>query len=294
MRRLLVLFLAFVALMTGVGLWLTQPKITDPVVFQDLTPDIANGALIFAAAGCASCHSNVDTKEGLAGGHAFVSAFGTFYAPNISQDTTYGIGSWSVENLANAMIHGTSPGGTHYYPAFPYTSYANTEPQDILDLFAYLRTTTAEPIPSIPHDVGFPFDQRWTLGGWKLLFVTKIPVLDAGANDQLLRGRYLVETLGHCAECHTPRNALGAVKRSQWLAGAPNPSGSGTIPNIRASDAGIGAWSEDEIVEYFQTGFTPDFDVVGGSMASVQENLAKLPESDLRAIVAYLKSLPAL
>ena len=111
-------------------------------------------------------------------------------------------------------------------------------------------------------------------------------------DPQLLRGRYLVEALGHCGECHTPRNLLGGMNKSNWLAGGPAPEGTGRIPNITPHADGIGAWSEDDIVYYLQSGFTPEYDFVGGSMVSVQENMSKLNEQDLRAIAAYLKAIP--
>lgn len=284
--------LAFLA--GGVGLYITRPQSVDAASFDGLTGDADNGAFVFAATGCASCHSNPDSKEGLAGGHVFETDFGTFFAPNISQDPDHGIGLWSLPEFASALKHGTSPQGQHYYPAFPYTSYTLMTDQDIADLYAYLKTTAAEPTPSLAHDLGFPFNIRLSLGGWKLLFMKRDFVLDDANSEALSRGRYLVEAMGHCAECHTPRNALGGMNRSAWLAGGPNPDGKGRIPNITPSEEGVGAWSEDELVEYFATGFTPDFDVVGGLMVSVQENLAKLPESDLRAIAVYLKSIPPL
>ena len=113
------------------------------------------------------------------------------------------------------------------------------------------------------------------------------------ANPKLARGQYLVEGPGHCGECHTPRNALGGFEPDQWLAGAPNPEGQGRIPNITPGSKSIGGWSESDIVNYLETGFTPDFDSVGGSMVEVQKNIARLPASDREAIAAYLKAVPA-
>lgn len=293
MRKTLI-GLAIIGLVIVGGLFVTRPTTVDASSFETLTGDPVAGELVFAATGCASCHSNAETKLGLAGGQSFQTDFGTFYAPNISQHPDEGIGSWNLTELASAMTHGTSPSGQHYYPAFPYTSYRSMQPQDIADLFAYLKTTDVEDTPSRGHDLSFPFNMRVTLGGWKLLYLSEGPWLEVGDDPILARGQYLVEVMGHCGECHTPRNALGAKQASAWLAGALNPSGSGRIPNITSSDDGIGGWSDDELLEYFLTGFTPDFDVVGGSMASVQSNLAKLPETDLQAIVAYLKATPPL
>jgi mono/diheme cytochrome c family protein len=247
----------------------------------------AHGALIFAAAGCGSCHSQ-DGSDALAGGKAFVSDFGTFYAPNISMDVEHGIGGWSDYNIANAMMAGVSPDGAHYYPAFPYTTYAKMNPPDALDLIAYLRTLPSDATPSRAHDVGFPFNIRRSFGGWKFLFAGTNWVMQAVDTPELERGRYLVEAMGHCAECHTPRNALGGLKTGEWMQGAANPSGEGSIPSLHPDDLG---WSGGDIAYYLDTGFTPDFDTVGGEMVDVVENIAQLNDADRDAIAAYLLAL---
>lgn len=281
-----------------VAWFLSAPTYVDPTAFDGLTSDAAAGEQVFHAGGCASCHAapkaKGDAKYMLAGGRQFPTGFGTFVAPNISPDPDQGIGSWSVIDLANAMLNGVSPSGKHYYPAFPYTSYQRMAPQDIADLHAYLRTLPASDRPSQKHDVSFPFDMRRTLGLWKLMFVKPGPVvsLDDPA-ARLLRGRYLVEGPGHCGECHTPRNALGGLDYGKWLAGGPNPDGPGTIPNITNDPTGLAAWSEDDIAGYLKSGFTPEFEIASGAMANVIENLAKLPDSDRAAIAAYLKAVPA-
>jgi mono/diheme cytochrome c family protein len=143
-----------------------------------------------------------------------------------------------------------------------------------------------------PHELGFPFTIRMTIGGWKLLFFDDQPRVQlASADEKVQRGQFLVEGPGHCGECHTPRNALGGLKGDLWLAGGPNPEGKGTIPNITPGGS-IKSWSEGDLVNYFQTGFTPEFDSVGGQMAEVQQNLTHLPQADLEAIAAYLKAVP--
>jgi len=282
-----------VALIGAAIFWLvTTPKSSPPALIEGLTGDADRGALIFAAAGCASCHaapgaSGAD-KLVLAGGHAFASPFGTFYAPNISSHATEGIGGWSALDLVNAMRHGTSPNGEHYYPAFPYTSYTRVAPPDIVDLHAYMRTLPASDQPSRAHEVGFPFNIRRSLGGWKLLFMPRGPVIDTpGLPEAVLRGRYLVEGPGHCGECHTPRGFLGNLQLSNWLNGAAHPSGKGRIPALRGID-----WSEADIAEYLKSGFTPDFDTAGAEMADVVENTSKLSDEDRAAIAAYIKALP--
>ena len=281
----------------GVFWWLTLPKnfgVDEAIFFKNPEGDSEKGALIFAAGGCASCHSaptaQADEKRILAGGHAFASDFGTFYAPNISPDRDHGIGGWSAQQFAYAVIKGVSPDNSHYYPAFPYTAYAHMSIPDALDLFAYMKTLPSDATPSRAHDVGFPFNIRRTLGGWKWLFATEDYVLTGELSDQLKRGRYLVEGLAHCGECHTARNALGGLSRDKWLGGAPNPSGKGTIPNITPGKLD---WSTGDLVAYFTSGFTPEYDSAGGEMAEVITNLAQLPQSDREAIAAYLKAIPA-
>lgn len=276
-----------------VGFAVTHPSALDPERLVDpqtnsmLTGDAENGALVFAAAGCASCHGAEGT-EALAGGKAFASDFGTFYAPNISSDPDHGIGAWSLYEIANATMAGVSPDGAHYFPAFPYTAYGKMDPQDMVDLVAHLRSLPADATPSRAHDVAFPYNIRRAVGGWKLLYQSNDWVVQGDLAPELERGRYLVEALGHCAECHTPRTATGGLILDQWMRGAPNPSGDGRIPSIHPDDLG---WSALEIALYLDSGFTPDFDTVGGSMVDVVDNTAKLAQSDRDAIAAYLVAL---
>ena len=270
-------------------LYITRPRAADADVLAGLTPDLARGEEVFHAGGCAACHASEDDETLLEGGLALESPFGTFHAPNISPGPD-GIGGWSALDLYNAMHNGTSPEGRHYYPAFPYASYVNATPADIVSLHAYMETLPVSDAPSLPHELGFPFNIRASLGGWKALFLQKGWVIDPGdLSETETRGRYLVEALGHCGECHTPRNALGGMQTGKWLAGAPNPAGKGRIPNITP---GALDWSEGDIAEYLSSGFTPDFDSVGGHMAKVVEETSKLPPEDRAAIAAYLKRVP--
>lgn len=291
--RLLALFVILGLVGLG-GFWVvTAPKPLPDDTFAGLTGDATRGEQVFWAAGCASCHSAAGAEGEdrliLAGGRAFETDFGTFHAPNISPSEA-GIAGWSVADLGNAMMRGVSPGGAHYYPAFPYASYVKAEPQDVADLHAFMATLPASDTPNVAHEVGFPFNLRRILGGWKLLFFKDDWVLAEAGDDTLARGRYLVEALGHCAECHTPRNALGGLDTSRWLAGAPSPDGRGTIPNITPAHLD---WTDVDIAAYLTTGFTPDFDSAGGEMAEVVQNMSHLPEADIAAIVAYLKAVPA-
>jgi mono/diheme cytochrome c family protein len=281
------------AAVAGAGLYVTRPQALAAADLPAHDPDPANGAAVFSAGGCAGCHAAPGAPEDqrlvLSGGRAFVTAFGTFIAPNISPDAAAGIGDWTPAQFASALKFGTSPDGSHYYPAFPYTSYARMTVEDMLDLHAYILTLPASGNRPGPHDVGFPFNIRLSLGGWKLLFMRPDAVVPASDDPVAARGQYLVEGPGHCGECHTPRNALGGSDFSRWLGGGPNPDGPGRIPNITPAAL---TWEANDIAYYLETGFTPDFDSVGGSMAEVVRNISKLPPEDRQAIAAYLKTVP--
>ncbi|WP_181701840.1 c-type cytochrome [Chthonobacter albigriseus] len=282
------------------GFWvLTTPQQLQAADLPDHQPDIVNGERIFHAGGCSSCHaapgSKGEDKLKLAGGLELATPFGTFRSPNISPDETTGIGGWSALDLVNAMQRGTSPDGRHYYPAFPYTSYARMKTEDIIDLKAYLDTLPAVSNEVGPHLLGFPFNVRRGLGLWKTLYLDPAPVasLPADVTEAARRGQYLVEGPGHCGECHTPRNPIGGPDKANWLAGAANPEGKGSIPNITPHQEGIASWTAEDIVNALETGFKPDYDSFGGSMVAVQENMAALPAEDRAAIAAYLKAVPA-
>lgn len=289
MLRKTLIFTALSGVVLGAFLWwLSAPDPLDASGLDALQGDVRQGRAVFLAAGCGSCHKGPDRESDplvLSGGRSFASDFGTFIAPNISPDPENGIGSWSQAAFINAVMRGVSPEGQHYYPAFPYTSYIRADPQDIADLYAYMMTLPADATPSRPHDIGFPFNIRRGLGLWKALFLTDDWVITADLTEQEARGRYLSEALAHCAECHTPRNSLGALDLDQWLQGAPNPTGRGRIPAIAGESFN---WTAFDISAYLETGFTPDFDVVGGTMADVVNNLQQLDKSELDAIAAYL------
>ena len=281
----------------GVFLYITRPQ-PHPDSFWETagTPDVKNGALVFSMGGCVSCHmapkAEGDARLVLAGGVAIDSPFGKFHVPNISPDETAGIGSWTLAQFGNALTRGVGPEGEHLYPSLPYGSYARMTAKDVGDLFAYIKTLPKSDNVAPPHELGFPFNVRLALGGWKLLYLNEQPrVTLANADEKVKRGQYIVEGPGHCGECHTPRDALGGFLAGQWLAGAANPEGKGRIPNI-TPEGSIASWSEGDIVTYLTDGNTPDFDFVGGTMVEVQQNMAKLPASDREAIAAYLKVIP--
>lgn len=283
-------------LLGGAGFWILTKPVTPPAErFTRLTADPERGAEIFTAAGCASCHMATGAKEAeklvLSGGQRFETGFGTFIAPNISSDPTHGIGGWTVSQFANAVTAGVSPEGEHYYPAFPWTSYVRMEPQDVVDLHGYMASLPASAKPNAAHELPLPLRFRRGIGLWKRAFFGDDWHLPAeGLSMVELRGRYLVEALGHCGECHTPRAVTGQMQSAAWLGGGPDASGKGRVPNITPGKLD---WSEGEIAGYLATGFTPDYDSVGGHMALVVENFAALPQADRDAVAAYLKRVPA-
>lgn len=288
-KRVLVIFVVIAIAGFGAFWMLTRPSPLPADQFADLVGDPSNGEQVFWAAGCAACHSD-PKAEGeerliLSGGYRMVGPFGTFVAPNISPGPE-GIAEWSAHDLANALIAGVSPQGRHLYPALPYTTYSRMRPQDVVDVMSYLNTLPVSDVPSQPHELSFPFTVRRGLGIWKRLNLRSDWVMADVNTPELERGRYLVEALGHCAECHTPRNAIGALDTSSWLQGAPNPSGKGMIPGISAKQLD---WSAQDIAYYLETGFTPDFDSAGGQMAKVILATGKLSPTDREAIAAYLK-----
>mgnify|MGYP001046255868 CR=1 FL=1 len=279
---------------------LSMPARLSPKVLAGLSrADAAHGEEVFWASGCAACHAQPGVKSGdrpvLSGGLELKSGFGTFVVPNISPDPVHGIGKWTLADFANAVMRGVSPGGRNYYPAFPYTSFSRMHPQDVADLFAYLKTLPPSANDPRETSLAFPYSIRRGVDLWKWLYLHPGTVVSFNsASDIVRRGQYLVEGPGHCGECHTPRNAIGGQVLSKWLSGARMPDGKGKAPNITPHRSGIGDWTAPEMVSFFQTGFTPDFDSVGGAMVEVQENLAHLPKSDLEAIAAYLKAIPPL
>ncbi len=299
--KFLVGVLAVLCLAAGIAFWL----LTAPVTFaaDDLPAhraDPEHGRWVFHAAGCNGCHAapkaKGDDRYRLGGGLALKTAFGTFHTPNISPDPEAGIGGWSDLDFVNAVLRGVSPAGRHYYPAFPYTSYQHMTLEDALDLKAFLDTLPPVPDASVPHDLPLLFRFRRGLGLWKDLYMDDEPFRpNPAASEQVNHGAYLVQALGHCGECHTPRDRLGGRIEARALAGGPSPEGEKKkIPNITPSADGIGDWSVKDITDALRTGFLPGFENFGGAMVEVQENLAELTDADREAIALYLKSVPPL
>jgi mono/diheme cytochrome c family protein len=286
--------IAAVALVAAALWFLTAPVTIPASALAPHTPNLANGRTMFLIGGCTSCHAIPEQEDAtrLGGGLALNSPFGVFYVPNISPDKKDGIGGWTEAQFVTAMVKGTSPAGEHLYPALPYTSYQRMRLDDLRDLFAYLKTLPAISGKVRDHALRFPFNIRQALGLWKLLYLDGKPFTpDPAQSAQWNRGAYLVNGPGHCAECHSPRNALGAIIASRRFTGGPSPNGQGGVPDI--TQGKLKDWKVEELAETLTTGMTADADLVGGLMMEVVANTRQLSAADRKAIAVYLKSLPA-
>ncbi len=302
MMRPVAIILAVIGI-AAAGFWLlTMPqRLPDTAVAAASQGIAARGERIFWAGGCASCHAAAGSKGAerfrLGGGAPLKTPFGSFHAPNISPDPAVGIGRWTITDFANAMQRGVDPEGRHLYPAFPYAAYQRMTKGDVADLFAFLKTLPPVATAAPDNDLAFPFSIRRGIGLWKRTVMADagpVIALPTGQPAAVNLGQYLVEGPGHCGECHTQRKlrGLGGLDTGHWLGGAASVDGPGKVPNITPGKTGIGSWSAGEIADYLATGFTPDYDSVGGSMVEVQANMAKLTPDDRAAIAAYLKAIP--
>ena len=251
-----------------------------------------DGEYLFHAAGCLACHTAKD-GEPLAGGRPFATPYGTFYAPNISPDRETGIGAWSRREFIDALKHGTAPDGSAYYPVFPYPSYRLMTDSDAGKIFDYLQTRTAQSQTNRAHDTPW-WLFRWMMKLWQW-WVLDEPA-QVPADRELERGRYLVDALGHCGECHTPRNWLGVSMRTRYLTGTDRGPEGERVPNITPDRAdGIGKWDADDLAYFLETGQLPDGDYTGSLMADVVDNTtSRLRVADRRAMVSYLRAVEGL
>jgi len=252
--------------------------------------DAKRGEYLAKAGGCLGCHTEEKEKAvPFAGGRALKTPFGTFYGPNITPHPESGIGRWSEADFVRAMREGRRPDGANYFPAFPYPSFTLVTDADLRDLWAYLRSLKPANRPSQEHDLGFFYRWRFLAGTWKWLFFSPGPFApEAGKSALLNRGAYLVRALGHCGECHTPRNFLGGAKKDRFLAGAKD-----IAPNLTPTR--LKKWGDGELRNFLTTGLTPDGDVAAEEMGEVITNTtSQLTPQDLDALVAYLRSLPPL
>jgi len=294
--------LIIAALVTGAAilLWLLLPSRSSVAIPSGVSSASAGmaerGAYLVRAAGCVSCHWDKKNRGApFAGGLALVTPFGTFYSPNITPDRQTGIGAWSDEDFVRALTWGEGVHGEELYPALPYVSYSQMRVEDVLAIKAYLMTLAPISAPRKTNDVAFPFSWRALMKGWKrLFFAGASPLQDDAARDAIWnRGRYLVVALGHCAECHTPRNSLGARIEAENLQGNKSGPAGWKVPALVGPAAKeFASWSVEETAAYLKSGQKPDFDSVQGPMAEViEDGTAHLSDDDRRAIATYLKWL---
>ncbi len=256
--------------------------------------DAKRGQYLAKVGGCVGCHTQEkDDAVPYAGGRALKTPFGTFYGPNITPHLQAGIGRWTEADFIRAMRHGERPDGANYFPAFPYPSFTRIADSDLRDLWAFLRTLPPSSQASQAHDLRFPFGWRFLVSIWKWLFFTPGPFTsDTQRTPEINRGAYVVQALGHCSECHTPRNFLGGPKRDRFLAGGKGPDGK-RVPNL--TPAKLKKLSDAELKDFLVSGTTPDGDVPAEAMGEVIRNTtSQLTPADLAAVMAFLRALPPL
>jgi mono/diheme cytochrome c family protein len=253
--------------------------------------DAKRGQYIAQLGGCVGCHTEKEGATPFAGGRALKTPFGTFYGPNITPHKEAGIGSWTQAQFVRAMRYGERPDGSHYFPAFPYTSFTRIGDKDLADLFAYLKSLPPNARANTAHDLKFPFGYRFAVAGWKMLFFKPgVFESDPKASAQVNLGGYLANALGHCGECHTARNALGGLKTERHFAGGKTPEDK-DVSNL--TPASLKRYGDDALKNLLTTGLTEDGDVLNETMGEVVTNtLSKMSPVDLDALVAYLRSLP--
>ena len=286
MSKKIVTFSVFSVFSVMMLLWLFYPPtiaVSDEVSSSD--EEVERGEYLVTAGGCISCHRGQtdQTSESLAGGLGIETEFGTFYAPNITPDTKTGIGTWKAEDFIRAMKHGRQPSGGFYYPSFPYRAYSKLSDEDILSMASYLMSR--EPVFMHAPEPETPiWLARWMVAGWNKLADFAEPPEEVYDDAQLNRGAYLARHLGHCGECHTPRNGVGLPDYSREFAGAE--LGDEIIEPIDA-DA-LKEWTANNFDIFLLLGLKPDGEFVGGDMNEVIEyNTSKLTENDRDALAAF-------
>jgi len=263
-------------------------------------PSVARGGYLARAGNCGSCHT-VSGGAPMAGGVAFETPFGKIYSTNITPDPETGIGSWTQEQFTQALRKGVRPDGTHLYPVFPYTAYTKVTDEDAAALFVYLKSVPAVNAAPAGNEMSFPFNQRWLMGLWKAMFFDAGPYQPVAAQSQEWnRGAYLVEGLGHCSACHSPRNFLGAERASAAMTGgtyldrvATGEMRPWSAPNLTSAANGLGEWSVEDIAAYLKQGRNAHVSVSGPMIEVIMNSTQHLSDADIRAMSVYLKSVPA-
>jgi mono/diheme cytochrome c family protein len=257
---------------------------------------VKRGEYLAIAGDCSACHRNPADNNPYSGGFAIESPMGLIYGSNITPSTKFGIGNYRFEDFKAVMREGRAPGGHYLYPAMPYTSFSGMSDDDLLALYSWLMLGVAPDDHPVPETrLPFPFSFRPVMAFWNALFLDNSPVTGGdAAPGSVERGEYLVKTLTHCSTCHTPRNGIMGEENDRFLSGGK--VGSWTAPNITPDpQAGIGNWSEADLVTYLRSGVLHGKAVAGGEMGTAAQNsFSQMQESDLRAIARYIRQIPAI
>ena len=290
MRLLRWIVLAVIVIGGAVGIYMLTP-VRGPERDLTLAADAEHGAYLIRLGGCVTCHTSPRNRDAiLSGGLGLKTPFGTFYPPNITSSKTDGIGDWTLQQFSDAMSNGEGPEG-HFYPAFPYDSYTLMSDQEIVDLYAALQQVPAVDTASKPHDVGFPFNIRLAMAGWKHLFFSpRRYVADASKSDEWNRGRYIVMGPGHCVSCHSPRNILGGLESGKELTGSGESSGpGGKAPALTKAALEKVGYTPELLTQTLITGEIPGGDSVAGTMGEVvRDETSQWTDADRAAVVTYL------
>ncbi len=296
LKKILTLVLVVLIATVGGLYWLgtRDDTSTGPAATADAGTLVERGRYLAQAGNCMACHTSRGGKA-LAGGTPIPTPFGTVYGPNITPDEKTGIGTWTADDFWQALHNGKSKDGTLLYPAFPYTEYTRITRADADALYAYLRSVPPVSQPNRPPDMAFPYDQRALLAAWRALyFKPGVQEADAGQSVQWNRGRYLVEGLGHCAACHTPRNSLGATRSSEAFTGGIIPVLDWYAPPLTNDrQTGMGRWTAADIAALLKTGISAHSSASGPMAEVVLGSTQHLTDDDALAIGVYIKSLPA-
>lgn len=258
---------------------------------------VARGKYLTVAGDCLPCHS-VAGQTPFTGGLAVGSPVGAVFSPNITPDKKYGIGNYTDKQFWNVLHNGIAPGSSllvfpkYLYPSMPYDAYSKLSYPDVMAIKAYLMSLPPSPTPNRHSQIPFPLNTRAALLGWRMLFFHPQPLqYNPGWNEHVKNGAYLVQALGHCSDCHTPRNMLFASETAKMLSGGHILSQSWYAPNITSSQQGVGGWQADDLVNYLHDGGKLGSGAPFGPMQEVvYDSLSRLPRSDVQDIAAYLQT----
>jgi mono/diheme cytochrome c family protein len=270
-----------------------DPVVAGAAAFVATPEQVARGAYLARAGNCAACHTDRGGAP-YAGGKGLATPFGTVFASNLTPDTRTGIGSWSAAQFWRALHNGRSADGRLLYPAFPYPNFTEITRADSDALYAFLRTQAPAAQANKAHALRWPYGLQASLAVWRALFFTPgVYRPDADRTAQWNRGAYLVRALGHCAACHSPRNAFGATRDSLELSGGLIPLQNWYAPSLASgAEAGVADWSAPEVAQLLKTGITRHGATLGPMAEVVFRSTQYLSDADLAAMADFLRGLP--